>query len=83
VFKRLKYSFSGNVEEGRENVNNDADDDDEVRVSASKNLGTATLSAEKFFSQDSVFIALPSYQQRSVGGRQAVNATLIFGPSWV
>jgi hypothetical protein len=32
-----------------EDVENDADDDDEVRTSESQNCVTATLSTEKFF----------------------------------
>jgi hypothetical protein len=47
VFVRL---ISWNPSRGSETVVNDADYDDEVRISASKkNRATATLSAEEFF----------------------------------
>jgi hypothetical protein len=39
-----------------EDVENDADDDDEVRTSESQNCVTATLSTEKFF-----LLARPPY----------------------
>jgi hypothetical protein len=48
-------------------VNNDADDDDEVRTSGLQNCVTVTLSTKAFLLR-SALIALLSYQQRGVGG---------------
>ncbi len=45
------------------------DDDDEVRTSASQGHATATLCIEEFFLRTQyIFVALPSCQQRDVGG---------------
>jgi hypothetical protein len=64
-------------------VDDDTDDDDEVRSHALQNRATATLSTEEFF-LSTVFIALPSYQQKGVqgGGGQEIDshAILIAGP---
>jgi hypothetical protein len=50
------------------------DADDEVRTSESQDSVTVTLCTEKSSSGVSKYIALPSYEQRSVGGGQEVDS---------
>ncbi len=54
----------GMLKSGDVNIN--TDDDDEMTTSVSQKRVGVTLS-------DSVFIALPSYQQRAVGGKQEID----------
>jgi hypothetical protein len=54
----------------KEDVDDDANDDDEVRSSVSQNHVTAALITKGFSSQDSVYISVPSYQQRGVGDKK-------------
>ncbi len=48
-------------------VDDDADDDDEVRTSASENCATAVLSTEEFFLRTQCFIS-PLIPAESCGG---------------
>jgi hypothetical protein len=56
-------------------VDDDSDDENEVRTTVPQNCVTATLSTEEYFFRTqylyisvSVFIYLPSYEQRGAGG---------------
>jgi hypothetical protein len=56
-----------------------ADDDDEVRTSASQNIVTVTMYTEEFFFMNQyVSIAFPSYQQRGVRGQDIASQYSIF-----
>ncbi len=61
-------------------VNDDADDDDEVRTSASQNRATATLSTEEFLfrTQHLLYSSPPLISaERCGGGQEIVNAILV------